>query len=168
MRKLLLLSAVLVFAACGDDAAGSNNGENNGSNNGGANNGDPAFEGFSLTLEGGEDIVELPDVSGSNQLGGSKVGNNFQLTGIDDQVELIATLDVGEALEATEYTPMLFSIDYKELEYKCVSKADFVVTVTAVEPAQGSYTGTVSCMADTVSPDTTFDADVSGEWGVTL
>ena len=178
-RTIVGLAVVALFASCGPDDEGNNDNGTANSSNSTANssnssnstaNANSGFEGWSVTFEGGEDVFDLPDVSGDD-LGGSKVGDWYQLTGVGEEADLMLQVTVGDALEAKQYEEAkLVSVNYHTNDYSCSGGTTISVDVTAVEPARGTFSGTMSCTPTGVEigPDDIFETNVTGEFGETM
>lgn len=169
-----VLLAAFLAVGCGDSAsnnddnasAGGNNAATNGAPNGAANasaNGATGDgPGWGATLEGAP--VELPSAAAGNMTAVVNSGV-LSLAGVtaDGQVNLTGAVELGGELELKEYPATNLQLGYGEPPYACSQVDGLMVTITSLDPIEGSFAGPMSCqhLSDTSN---TFEVTVGDGW----
>ena len=166
MERTLCTAVVVMMlcAGCGDDESSNNanNASNADQNNANAQN--QSTQRIWTAEVGGDLDVSITGGAVATII----LGNTLQVNGADtDGSTLTIHIPFENELEATTYEPQLFNIVVGEPVYNCVHKPGLTVTLTKVEPVEGTFEGTITCTLRDDSTDM-FDAETSGEFAETF
>ena len=169
----ILLAAGLAVG-CGDSASNNdenaaNGGENaaangaaNGTTNGAANGATGDGPGFGAILE--DAPVELPPATAANMTAVVNSGV-LSLAGASTtgQVTLTGAVQLDGDLALEEYPATSLQLGYGEPPYACSQLDGLTVTITALDPIEGTFAGPMTCQHLSDASDT-FDVTVSDGW----
>ena len=111
------------------------------------------------------DHAEVVAVHG-DQLHGMAIGPTIQIMGAGDEAQLMIRMTLSGAAEPGSYAPTLLSVDFEDSEFSCVGGMDTLVTLDAVSPMRGRFSGPVTCSPKQIgrNADTTFRTRVEGRF----
>lgn len=176
------IAIVSLFCACGDSGSSQNSGTADPYGfefPDGSENNTSSFRGWQFTFEGGEDVVELPDIGGPN-LVLEQDRDVFRFVAESDAARVSFHLvdhrgvwsslfsedndgRVGGATSAS-----YFRIDFKELNYRCESRGRSQLSFDNRHSIEGSVRGDFTCISGmNLSRETTFETQLEGTLGVT-